>query len=201
MEKLPATIITIDKAIQQQLKENDQLSIYAISSAGMLLVFGVIWFYFKVVRRITLTVKGCQRVAQGDFGYQLTTNGNDELSALATAFNILSARTRFVLTMLTKMHRQGSAESKVDSLWQEAGDYLPIQWLGLWKINQKDNSLTLMSMRSDRPMNNAIQQSILSVSKNDQHLLSLSHQGIPVKYDDLSKSATAISLMVLAPNC
>ena len=186
-------IVTIDKSIQNQLNANNNLSYYAISGAGILLVFGVVWFYFKVVRRITLTVRGCQRVAQGDFGYQLTTKGNDELSALASAFNTLSARTRFILTMLTKMHRHGSAESKVDSLWQEAGDYLPIQWLGLWKINQEDNSLTLMSMRSGKPMNNAIQQSLLNVSKNDQHLLNISNQGIPVKYDDLSKSATAIS--------
>ena len=185
-------IVTIDMSIQNQLNANNKLSYYAISGAGVLLVFGVIWFYFKVVRRITLTIKGCQRVAQGDFGYQLTTKGNDELSALASAFNTLSARTRFVLTMLTKMHRHGSAESKVDSLWQEAGNYLPIQWLGLWKINQKDNSLTLMSMRSDRPMNNSIQQSLLNVSKNDKHLLNLSNQGVPVKYDNLSESATAI---------
>lgn len=184
--------VTIDKAIQNQLKRNSQLSNIAMSTAGLLLIFGVIWFYFRIVRRISLTVKGCQRVAQGDFGYQLSTKGNDELSTLAMAFNTLSARTRFVLNMLTKMHRQGSAENKIDALWKEAGGYLPIQWLGLWHINKEDNTLSLMSMRSKRPMNNSMQQSILQSSKNDQHLLSLSEQSAPIKYDNLSQSATSI---------
>lgn len=185
-------IITIDEAIQSQLNKNNKLSTIAISAAGVFLLLGVVWFYFRIVRRITITVNGCQRVAQGDFGYQLPIQGKDELSALAIAFNTLSARTRFVLTMLTKMHRQGSAESKVDSLWNEAGAYLPIQWLGLWQVDHKNHNLTLMSMRSDRPMNSSMQQSLLKVSSNDQHLLDISKQGLAVKYDDLSASATNI---------
>lgn len=109
-------VVTIDNAIQDQLKVNNKLSNIAMASAGTLLILVAIWFYFKIIHRISLTIKGCRRVAQGDFGYQLPTRGNDELSALANAFNTLSARTRFVLTMLTKMHSQGTAESKVDSL-------------------------------------------------------------------------------------
>lgn len=185
-------IITIDEAIQNQLNKNKQLSNIAMTAAAGLLILGVLWFYFRIVRRITITVKGCQRVAQGDFGYQLPTRGNDELSALATAFNTLSARTRFVLNMLTKMHRQGSAESKVDALWNEASGYLPIQWLGLWQVDQDTNNLELMSMRSDRPMRDTAQQSLTTAASNDQHLLNLSKQGILVKYDNLSESATSI---------
>jgi hypothetical protein len=179
-------VVTIDNAIQNQLKVNNKLSNIAMAGAGALLVLVVIWFYFKIIHRISLTIKGCQRVAQGDFGYQLPTRGNDELSALAMAFNTLSARTRFVLNMLTKMHNRGSAESKVDSLWNEAGDYLPIQWLGLWELNPTDNSLKLMSMRSDRPMPNTLQQSLINAAENDQHLLSMTKEHSPVKYDNLS---------------
>lgn len=185
-------IVTIENAIQTQLNTNKQLSHIAMSGAGALLILGVFWFYFRVIRRIMLTVKGCQRVAQGDFGYQLSTKGNDELSALAQAFNTLSSRTRFILTMLTKMHRHASAESKVDSLWQEAGEYLPIQWLGLWQINRDDNSLELMSMRCDRPMRNIAKKALIKVTTFDQHLLSLSKKTTPTKYDNLAESATSI---------
>ena len=185
-------IVTIEKAIQRQLNTNKQLSQLAMSGACVLLILGMIWFYFRVVRRITLAVKGCQRVAQGDFGYQLTMKGNDELSALAMAFNTLSARTRFVLTMLTKMHRHGSAESKVDSLWNEAGNYLPIQWLGLWQVNHENDSLEFMSIRSDRSMHSTLQKSIIKAASDDLHLLEISKQGIPVKYDNLPKSVTTI---------
>lgn len=185
-------IYKIDNVIQQQLDANKRLSKIAVSSAGTLLILGVIWFYFSVVRRISLTVKGCQRVAQGDFGYQLENRGNDELTALARAFNTLSARTRFVLTMLSKMHRYGSAESKVDSLWEEASGYLPIQWLGLWQINRTDNSLEFMSMRADRTIRETMQQALIKSVLKDQHLLNMGKDSLPVKYDNLSTAATSI---------
>ena len=185
-------IVTIDNAIQNQLNTNKGLSQLAMGGACVLLILGMIWFYFRVVRRITLAVKGCQRVAQGDFGYQLTIKGNDELSALAMAFNTLSARTRFVLTMLTKMHRHGSAESKVDALWKEAGNYLPIQWLGLWKVNRENDCLEFMSIRSDRSMHSSLQKSLIKAASDDQHLLEISKQSLPVKYDNLPRAVTSI---------
>lgn len=185
-------ISTIENVIQQQLNANKQFSNIATMGAGALLILGVIWFYLRIVRRITLTVQGCQRVAQGDFGYQLPIESNDELGALANAFNTLSARTRFVLTMLSKMHRHGSAESKIDSLWKEAGGYLPIQWIGLWQVNHTENNLLFMSMRSERKMSNSVQQSLISVSLKDEHLLKLSKEHTTIKYDNLPDVATSI---------
>lgn len=178
-------ITTIDQAIQGKLEANRQLSTISIASAGTLLVFGVIWFYFSVIRRITLTVKGCQRVAQGDFGYQLPVKTNDELGSLARAFNTLSARTRFVLTMLSKMHREGNAETKIDALYKEAAGYLPIDWIALWSVDQTNGKLHLMSMRSDKKIRSSMQTSMKLASSNDAHLLTVCRSRNPVKYDNL----------------
>lgn len=185
--------MSIDMAIQTQLAINKRLSSLAISAAGSLLILGVIWFYLRVVRRISQTINGCQRVAQGDFGYQLPLHGADELTALARAFNILSARTLFVMTMLSKMHRHGSAESKVDALWQEASGYLPIQWLGLWQLNSNDKTLSLMSMRSNRSIRGRMQEALLSAANRDPHLHGLINRGKPVKYDDLNAAASQLA--------
>lgn len=176
---------SIDMAIQDQLASNSRLSKLATSAAAVLLLLGVIWFYLRVVRRIILTVHGCQRVAQGDFGYQLPSNSNDELGALARAFNLLSSRTLFVLNMLSKMHRHGNAESKVDALWQEANSYLPIQWLGLWQFHPQDRSMELLSMRSNRSIRGSMQQDLIKAATRDPHLLGLLTRGAPIKYDDL----------------
>lgn len=180
-----ALIHTIDSAVLSRLDKNADLTVAAVAIAGSLLLIGVIWFYWSIVRRISLTVRGCQRVAQGNFGYQLPIRGNDELTMLAKAFNSLSARTRLVLTMLSKMHRTGSAESKIASLWTEASGYLPMQWLALWQINSIDSSLQLMNLRSDRPIRDPIQKALESSAKNDAQLFSLCLETQPIKVDNL----------------
>lgn len=185
-------IKTIDVNIQKQLSTNTTLTENAFIGAGVLLLLGIIWFYFSVIRRITLTIKGCQRVAQGDFGYQLAVRGNDELSALSDAFNTLSSRTRFVVSMLSKMHSHGGAESKVDSLCKEANGYLPIEWLGLWHLNKADNNLTLMSMRSERTTNHTVEM-LSSMTKNDPHLLAIIGAEKVVKYDNLPDQASKLT--------
>ena len=185
-------ITTIESAIKEKLEANKKLSNTSIYSAGVLLVLGIIWFYFSVIRRITLTIKGCQRVAKGDFGYQLPDQANDELGALASAFNTLSARTRFVLTMLSKMHRHGSAESKINELWNEAGGYLPIQWLGLFELDSASNKFSLMSIRTERKTNEAMNKTLDDAISLDSHLLSICKQQLPVKYDDLTEISSNI---------
>lgn len=178
-------INTIDNTIKIQLEANKQLTNNTFIAASVLLLLGVVWFYFSVIRRITLTVKGCQRVAQGDFGYKLAISGNDELSALALAFNTLSARTSFVVTMLSKMHSEDSSENKVDMLYQEANGYLPIECLGLWQLNQSENCLDMLTFRSERPANTTLQKTLASITKNDQHLLDICNTYSAVKYDNL----------------
>jgi nitrate/nitrite-specific signal transduction histidine kinase len=182
-----ALIRTVDKAIQGRLDKNAELTLTAVAGAGGLLLLGVIWFYLSVVRRISMTVSGCQRVAQGDFGYQLPERGNDELTTLARAFNSLSARTRFVLTMLSKMHRSGSAESKTESLWAEASGYLPMQWLGLWQANPADGSMRLLSLRSDKPIADAVMDSLENLARHDTQLLRMAMERQPAKVGKLAE--------------
>lgn len=185
-------ITTIDTAIQKQLDENAKLTNVAISGAGALLLLGIIWFYFSVIRSITLTVRGCLRVAQGDFGYQLPTRRKDELGMLAAAFNILSARTRLVVSMLSKMHNKGSTDQKLDSLWTEARGYLPMQWLGLFELNATDDKLTLVSMRTERKFSGAIKNSLFKAPEDDMHLVALLKTARPLKYDRLADVAAGI---------
>lgn len=191
-------IMTIDTAIQEQVQENQQLTKIAMSGAVALLLFGAIWFYISVIRRIIITVRGCQRVAKGDFGYQLPANRKDELGMLAAAFNTLSARTRLVVTMLSKMHQKGSADSKLDSLWNEARGYLPMQWLGLFELNPAEGKLSLVSMRTERKLSETIKKSLIKATGDDQHLIAISKTQAPLKYDKLADVATGIPTAKLA---
>lgn len=185
-------ISTIDDAIQQQLATNNQLTSTVIQASAILVLLGAIWFYFSVIRRISQTVNGCQRVAQGDFGYQLNIRGNDELSALATAFNILSARTRFVVTLISKMHSQDSVDNKVSSIWKEANGYLPIEWLGLWHYDNTNNSLELMSMRSERTITESTRTNLITATMNDTHLIDLLGSTKPTRYNNLPEQISQL---------
>lgn len=177
----------VDQAVQERLRNNAELTTAAVIGAGVFLLVVVLWFYFSVVRRISLTVAGCQRVTQGDFGYQLPVAGNDELTTLAQAFNSLSARTRFVLTMLSKMHRSGSAESKIASLWTEASGYLPIKWMGLWEVDAAASNMRLLGLRADKPIAEGILKSLENHACTDASLIGMSREAQPVKSDKLTE--------------
>ncbi|MDH5256805.1 MAG: HAMP domain-containing protein [Gammaproteobacteria bacterium] len=185
-------ITKIDNAIQRQLATNSQLTTTVMQISAILVLLGAIWFYFSVIRRISQTVNGCQRVAQGDFGYQLNIRGNDELSALASAFNILSARTRFVVNLISKMHSQESVDNKVSSVCTEATGYLPIEWLGLWHYDNTNNSLELMSMRSERTMTDSTRSSLITATTHDAHLIEILSKNRPIKYSNLAEQISQL---------
>ncbi len=92
---------------------------------------GVAWFYFGVTRRLRTTLKGCRRAAQGDFGYQIPVDSNDELGELAAAFNSLSTRARLVLSLLDRLREDLDFAAAANVLWEETRATLPVEWFAL----------------------------------------------------------------------
>lgn len=99
------------------------------------------WFYWAVVRPIRYTAHGCQRVASGEFGYQLAVRGRDELADLVGSFNSLSARARLVLSLLDHLHRGETVSERLQAIHQEAKDYLGHDWLGLLELDDSGRTL------------------------------------------------------------
>lgn len=183
---------SIEKEVNTQLEANSQLAVRAITAGCIALFLGIVWFYMSVVRRIAGTITGCRRVAQGDFGYELPVHGNDELAALAEAFNTLSARTRFVVTMLSDLQSYGGLDDKMQTLWEQASGYLPMEWVGLWELSPNNRSFLLLSSRTNIPVSVATQAKLLSASKNDTHILEISRNARAVKYDNLRGAASSL---------
>ncbi|MDX2300629.1 MAG: HAMP domain-containing protein [Xanthomonadaceae bacterium] len=97
------------------------------------------WFYFRVTQRIRATVTGCQRVASGDFGYQMPVGAGDELGQLAHAFNSLSSRTRLVLSLLDHLQRRADLAASFAELARESAPYIPTDWLALIEVSDSGN--------------------------------------------------------------
>ena len=100
-------------------------------------VFGIFWFYSRVIRRIGDVVDACSHVAQGEFGYSLTVSGDDEISVLARAFNTLSSRSQLVMAMLSDLQQSPSVEHALNSIVQASGSYLPVGWVGLLQVHRQ----------------------------------------------------------------
>lgn len=116
---------------------------------SVLIALGALaWFYYGVSQRIRRTVEGCQRVASGDFGYQMPVDSRDELGQLAEAFNSLSSRTRLVLSLLEHLQQRTSLAASFTALANDSASYLPAEWLGLLEVTETGNDGTVRFARS-----------------------------------------------------
>ncbi|PKM07044.1 MAG: hypothetical protein CVV15_10025 [Gammaproteobacteria bacterium HGW-Gammaproteobacteria-5] len=111
----------------------------------------LLWFFFGVTQRIRATVTGCQRVASGDFGYQMPVGAKDELGQLAIAFNSLSSRTRLVLSLLDHLQRRSNLATSFVELARESAPYIPTDWLALIEVSDSGNDGTVRYGVSSTP--------------------------------------------------
>ena len=185
-------ITSIETAINNKLNHNSQLTSNAYIGAAIISLLGIAWFYFSIVRRINITVKGCQRVAGGDFGYQLPVKSKDELGSLAIAFNHLSARTRFVITALSKLNAHNTTNDKIAALVNESKGYLNIELFTFLSFSNETHQFKLKGIYSERKISDRINTILAKAAKFDQLLQKASEAGTTLKYDHLNESATQL---------
>ncbi len=102
-----------------------QIGMFIIALLGL---FGLIWFHYKITKRIGQTAQACARVANGDFGYTLPLKGNDELTVLSSSFNLLSSRSEMVLSLLSQLQTAKNESEALNIIARTSGNYLPIAW-------------------------------------------------------------------------
>ncbi|CAA0103778.1 Alginate biosynthesis sensor protein KinB [BD1-7 clade bacterium] len=127
---------------QQQTEMNRKLG-YGI--AGILFVSALLfsfWFIGSVVLRIRRTAVACDRVANGDFGYQIPANNNDEISQMTRSFNSVSERFKLVLSLLDQLNDSSNSQQAIDAIMAICANYFSIHWSGL-VVLQSDDSIRL----------------------------------------------------------
>ncbi len=125
--------------------------ILTVSQIGIVVMglLGLLWFYFRVLKRIGNTVNACVKVANGDFGHTLKIDGDDEISVLAKAFNLVSSRSQLVMALQNQLHQVQSMEQALTVISQAAGGFLPIAWVGVFHTKEQ-KKLTLLSALSQQ---------------------------------------------------
>ncbi|MEM9301518.1 MAG: HAMP domain-containing protein [Pseudomonadota bacterium] len=142
-ENLPAlddALMSMSKQYRMFLDNQSALSLsivrwglIALLAAGLL---GIAWFYRRVIRRIGKAAEGCVRVANGDFGYTLGIDGDDEITELSRAFNSLSSRSELVVKMLSDLQQASSVDHALQAIVSASGVYLPMAWAGLVDVDR-----------------------------------------------------------------
>ncbi len=95
-ENLRAILKGVEEYQQLKLtKKPAQISYYiALSIVALLVVFCAIWFGFQMAKSITVPImkfaEGTQRIADGDFNYQIDFQTDDELGTLIKSFNSMT---------------------------------------------------------------------------------------------------------------
>ncbi len=95
-ENLKAILKGVEEYQQLKLtKKPAQISYYiALSIVALLVVFCAIWFGFQMAKSITIPImkfaEGTQRIADGDFNYQIDFQTDDELGTLIKSFNSMT---------------------------------------------------------------------------------------------------------------
>ena len=139
------SINILNEDIRLQAVHMEKTSYLAMGLLAIMVVLGLLWFYFGVTHRIKRAVAGCVRVSSGDFGYQMAVNSQDEIGTLSRAINTLSMRTRLVLSMVDNIRTAKDHDTALEAIWNESKALFDLVWLGLYKLDDDFEHMELLS--------------------------------------------------------
>lgn len=150
-DELSAKITQMIESYRALVADTDrnrhQLSVVTILMAGTIMLLGLVLMQW-IMWRVGKTAAACERVAKGEFGYQIPDKANDEIGQLTRAFNSLSGRIRLVLGLLTKLNSVREPGDALAAFWQDSKSYLDADWIGLMIQTTEADQLVLTHQQS-----------------------------------------------------
>jgi len=91
----------------------------------------VLWFFRRVINRLSSTADAFQRVSTGDFGHQIPVEGRDEISSLTDSFNRLSQRMHGLFELTTRIQRGSDLDETLRYIAEDFPRLMPLDWVGM----------------------------------------------------------------------
>ncbi|MBL4659330.1 MAG: HAMP domain-containing protein [Alcanivoracaceae bacterium] len=120
----------------------------------------IVWFNQSVVKRIIKVAHGCRKVASGDFGYQISDKGSDEIKDLVQDFNHLSGVSKSILSLVNKLQIVKSKQAVVNIILRETRDII-VGLTSLYLITKTENIATVQLMSPDIDTDSFVGKQIL----------------------------------------
>ena len=91
----------------------------------------ILWFYKRVIARLEATSQGMQKIALGNFQYQLAAQGKDEITQMNQQFNHLSNQLSSLFQVMTSLHEGSNLDEILRFISEEFPRLLPLDWIGI----------------------------------------------------------------------
>jgi signal transduction histidine kinase len=101
------------------------------------------WFALFVLRPLNRAVSGFSRVAQGNFGLQVTTGTDNEIAWLARSFNLLSSRLHAIFSLIDHLQQGSDMDETLCFVAEQFPALLPLDWTGALFVVGDNNTITL----------------------------------------------------------
>lgn len=108
-----------------------------IALGSFMLIIAVLLTLFTLTftRPLRDTLSGVGRISQGEFGYQLPLQANNEIGEIASAFNGLSSRLHALFRLTDQINRASSIDESLRFVFEEFRALLPLEWVGLLSLD------------------------------------------------------------------
>jgi len=155
-EPLLASLAKLDQQVQRQadldLKITQRIYWGALLCALCITLGIFAWFYKTVLQPLAASAKGFTRVAQGDFGYQLPLENENEISSMTRSFNRLSSRLNAIFKLIDQIQQGSDLDETLSFVAKEFPHLLPLDWVGALFVAGDGVTITLeRSYRDGNP--------------------------------------------------
>ncbi|MES9902245.1 MAG: ATP-binding protein, partial [Sedimenticola sp.] len=129
-----------------------QLLYWTMLLAAVLITSGVFaWFFTSILVPLQQAVRGFNKVAQGDFGYQVPVTRGDEIARMTHSFNHLSIRLHAIFKLIDRIQDGSDLDEVLRFVAEEFPALLPLDWVGVLTVAADNSTIVL-----DRSYSNGI---------------------------------------------
>lgn len=104
----------------------------ALAVMLMVLALIVAIVHYRILRPLSYAVRGFERVAKGDLGFQVPVAGRNEFSHMTQAFNRLSKRLRGLFRLTDRIGSGANLQDALKFVHEEFRAFLPVDWVGVF---------------------------------------------------------------------
>ena len=156
-EKLITSSDKLNKAFQFMMEGKlsliYKLNQLSLALSAMLTALILIAIYRKIARPLALTVKGFERVANGDLGYQIPVRVENEIGAMTISFNNLSRRLRSLFNLTDQINKGTNLYDTLRFVSSEFQAFIPLEWVGVLILTPEFNRFSLERLHTEEAQN------------------------------------------------
>lgn len=135
-EKTRQLSLSLQQDIDKQTQRTNHLFKLTLLLTLVIAAGIMLWFYRQVLTPLSRSVGAFDRVAQGDFGYNVNISTNNEIGWLSSSFNLLSTRLDKLFKLTTKLQEGSDLDDTLKFVANSFPELLPLNWVGILFVNE-----------------------------------------------------------------